>query len=251
MAKFVKHVEWEYYWYFKPAEKVEFPSFEKLNSSSWAKGYKREIKTKIEVLENVPLDSETEPSIEQIKIFNYIFENQDEIISSIYDYHNDFLYPMFSKWMDIEEDEIVNSLSELGRVYGIEYVRIPKVEEGSGYFLIHFDFRYDDEHGLYILFKDGHPIDSYALGDENFDAIYIYENELKNENGEPLVFSLRDVDESSILEGSSFADKKIDYFLEKGTYRIYVTCNGRKYSMYFCAKNDLEGFTLDQITKMQ
>jgi len=162
MIDFVKHVEWEYYWYFQPSKKIQLSSFEKLNSSSWAKNYKREIKTKIEVLENIPIDSEIEPSKEQIETLNYIIGNQDKIISSIYDYHNDFLYPMFSKWTDIEEEDIINSLSELGRVYGIEYVRIPTTEKRSGYFLIHFDFRYDDEHGLYILFKDGHPIDSYA-----------------------------------------------------------------------------------------
>lgn len=252
MSEFIKYEESIDYWRFKPSEELDYSIFEKLDYSSWFKKEKEKISTRLNCHDN-----STEPSKQQISTLNFVLEKQEEILSSLFDYYQKVIFPVCENSIDIEKNEIAYSVSELNKVFGIIGVEIPQLkEEKDVYYLLQFDFRYDDEHGLYILFKNTSAIDFFAIGEENYDAIQIQKVGLENENGEPLKFNLYHlngqlVNGQLVFKGNSFYDEQIESQLEKGTYRIFITCNQRRYCINFHVSNRLEKFSLKQILTIE
>jgi len=246
MGEFVKFEEDEDYWFFKPKYDLEFSKLKAINYCSWF-NKKSEIRTLIEAYEEID-----QPSEAQIETLAYIVKHQQEILEAIYRFNERFIFPIFKQAIDIEEDEVVNDLSQLSRVYGIKYIEIPILKEANSYyFLIRFDFRYDDEHGLYFLFENSSVIDFFGEGDKNEDAIEIYQNGLKNDNDKPLDISLYSGPSPPIHRCSHYFNETIDYPLKKGAYRARIVCNGTSYCINFYVPDDLQNFSLQQALTMK
>jgi hypothetical protein len=246
MKAFIKYEEEEEYWYFKPSSRLDFSILKSLDYCSFF-NKKTEISVQLESSEELK-----EPSKKQIETLDFILENQEEILISIFNFNQRFIYPIYNESIDIEENEIVNSASELSRVYGIKHLEIPNIKtSGAFYFLIRFDFRYDDEHGLYLLFKDNSVIDFFGEGDKNYDVISVYENGLKKNNETALEIKLYKIHFKSILKHHCQFKEKIEFPLKKGAYRVSIQSNGKQYVINFHSSIDLENFSLEQTLFMK
>lgn len=158
MEDYIKYEVWEDYWCFKPVNQLELSSFLKLDYTSWTTS--KEIQIRIESNK-----TQISPNPKQTKTLSYIANNEDEIIKSIFDYYKKVILPVFKEATDIEENEIATNYTELSRVFGIRGIEIPEFNQlDSNFYLIEFDFKYDPEHGLYILFDNLNPIDFFWRG---------------------------------------------------------------------------------------
>lgn len=241
MKDFIKYEVWEDYWCFKPVHQLDLSKFQKLNYTSWTEHGKIQIRIESNA-------TQISPNPNQIKTLNYIDNNEDKIIKSIFDYYQKVILPVFKEATDIEENEIANNQSELSRVFGIRGIEIPQFNNSdSNYYLIEFDFRYDSEHGLYILFDNLHPIDFFGEGDKNYDAISFFQYGLKNDSGEPIKVNLYDLNGETVFQEYQHYDKLINFDLKKGTYRAFVTWNEMKICRNFYVPNDVKEFTLREI----
>lgn len=246
MGEFIKHKgEDEGYQYFSPSPTFHFPILKTINYCS-SFNQKFEIEIRIETSEQAK-----EPSQTQIKTLHFILNNQAEILRSVFNFHERCIYPIYNKSIDIEEDELINNQSQISRVYGIKHIEIPNLEAlDSSYFLIYFDFKHDDEHGLYFLFKDTSVIDFFGMGDKNYNTIDVYQNSFQTDNKVPLEISLYKVPFQLILKQTCHFEEEIKFPLEKGAYRISIRCNGEQYAVNFYTSTDLERYSLKQLLSM-
>lgn len=167
MIKFIKQTEDEDEWYFKPLSKVDFTLLKTMDYCSF---FNKTTTTSVRIDSS---ETAEEPSTKQIETLHFILNHQEEILNSIFKFNQETIYPLYNTSIDIEEDEIANTPAQLARVYGVQRFEIPNYKNlKSFYFLIRFDFRYDDEHGLYLLFKDTTVLDFFGEGDKNHDAIF-------------------------------------------------------------------------------
>jgi hypothetical protein len=167
MITFIKQIEEDEEWYFKPAPTLDFSILKTIDYCSFF-NQKTTISVQVQSSETAE-----EPSQKQIETLHFILNHQEEILHSIFNFNQQSIYPIYNQSIDIDEDEIVNSPEQLARVYGVKRLEIPNLNNlESFYFLIRFDFRYDDEHGLYFVFKDTSVIDFFGEGDKNHDAIF-------------------------------------------------------------------------------
>jgi hypothetical protein len=243
MIEYIKYEVWENYWCFKPSNELDLSILKRLDYYS----YFRESEILLEIQIESP-DSATEPEIEQIETLKFIIDNQIEISNSIFDYYQKVILPVYKVATDIEEDEIANKPSELNKVFGIKGIEIPTLNNALlKYYLIKFDFKYDNEHGLYILFRDTTPIDFFGEGDKDYSALDFYIEKLENRDNELLIFNLYQLNGETILRESYHYDEQIRFPLKKGTYRAFITFNKSQRCSNFYVPNDLESFTIRQI----
>lgn len=246
MDQFIKYEEWEGHWCFKPAKAIDLLLLKQLDFDAWSQK-KKEI--------NISIDSSAtalEPSIGQQESLPFMLENQAEILQTIFNFHQRFIYPIYKEAIDIEEEEIVNDLSQLSRVYGIERIEIPQQKKSNAvYFLIKFDFCYDDEHGLYFVFEDTSIIAFFGEGDKDLDAISLYQDGLSNKDGTALTFNLYGATGTKIFNGECYFDEVIAHPIKKGAYRMLVNCNERGYCINFYTPHDLEKFSLKETLSMK
>jgi hypothetical protein len=246
MRTFLKYKEDEDFYYFKPSDKLDLSVLKTIDYCSWF-SEKSEIKVQIESSEIAE-----EPSKKQIETLHFILKNQEEILLSIFNFNQRFIYPIYNESIDIEEGEIVNTPSQLSRVYGIKQIEIPKLDNlDSSYFLIRFDFKYDDEHGLYFLFKNSSVIDFFSEGDKRYNAINLYQDGLTNDNGAPLEINVYKIPFQSVLKSRYQFHEKIKFPLQKGAYRVSIQCNGDQYCINIYTPIDLEEYSLKQISTIQ
>lgn len=245
MSDFIKYEEWEDYWCFRPKVELDFSSLKILDYCSYGER-KEEIRTVIESHEEAVC-----PSNKQIEALNFIAQNQSNILNSIFNFYQRFIYPIYEASIDIEADEIANERSELARVFGIKRIEIPnlRASNSSFYYLIKFNFRYDEEHRLYLLFENTAVIDFFGEGDKNYDAITIYQDGLRNE--EALLINLYEVPFQSILTTNCYFNESLHFPLKKGAYRVMVKNKENQYSINFYTPVDIEKFSLKQILTLK
>ncbi len=247
MQEFIKYEVWKDYWCFKPIAVINFTELEKLNFCCWSHIKNGELQIRIESTK-----ADLEPSRQQIQTFKSILSKQEEILKSIFGYYNNVILPVYEAATDIEEEEIATNVSQLNKVFGIKSIEIPQFETStSNYFIIQFDFRYDCEHGLNILFEDTRPIDFFGDGDKNYDAITIYQTGLINKNREPINFSIHYLNNETIFKGNHYFEEQIEFSLKEGTYRTFISYNDYQLCINFHVPNNLYKFTLEQIIKMK
>jgi hypothetical protein len=245
LKNYRKYEVWEGYWCFEPIEAVQLNLLKTLDYYSWKPRENDKINIRIESFNNVEF-----PTKKQIETFEFVIENQSQIMESIWEYYNNLILPIYRTATDIEEEEIANSKSELSKVLGIKAIEIAPIDDtDSLYFLIEFDFRYDSEHGLYLLFKNETPIDLFSEGNKNYDAIDIYENGLYNENMPPLKTSICNLNGQSILRGEFEFKEQIKFKLLKGAYRVYYYVNNSERIRNFIVTENMENFTLEYVFK--
>jgi hypothetical protein len=130
--------------------------FDKLSKVFSFNGYGREIKfkDKIQVRFFEKVDLNPDPSQEQLDALNYIFENQEEIIESIYNSIVNIIFPLHKTFIEDEEMFFpkVNSSSDIKNVLGIEEVILHnESKNGISYSTFVFNhFSADPEHGQTI-----------------------------------------------------------------------------------------------------
>ena len=246
MDKYRKYEVWEDYWCFEPVDQPELNLLATLDYCCWKPRENNKVNIRIELYDgNVEL-----PSKKQIDTYEFVIKNQERILAGIWDYYINLVLPVYKAATDIEEDEIANNKSELSKVFGIKSIEVPPIEEyDSMYFLIEFSFRYDCEHGLYLLFKDHIPIDLFSQGDKDYDAISIYQKGLYNINKSPLEISITRLNGDSLLRGKYHFNEEIDYDLPKGAYRIFYTVNSSNRIRNFIVKEDKRYFTLEYVLR--
>ena len=245
MIELRKYEVWEDYWCFEPIYEVPFELLKGLNYQCWSPREDDKIKIRIESYNNSELPSEN-----QIKTLEFVVKNESKILSGIWAYYQSLILPVYQAATDIVKGEIATDKSELSNFFGIKVIEIPPFESSTSvYFLIEFDFKYDCEHGLYLLFKNDKPIDLFGEGDKNYDSINIYEHGLHNEDKTPLKIHICELNGTPLLDGEYFYDKKIKFTLSKGAYRIFYTINNSRRIRNFVVEKNLEDFTLEYVLK--
>jgi hypothetical protein len=246
MLTFEKTEIREDYWCFQPTSISELVDLEDLNYCPWYKNKKKIIEVYLET------DSfSIEPTKEQIKTLNFIFKNQTLIQHSIFEYYNNVILPIYKAAIDIDDKGLVRDINELNKVFGLNKIEIPDLKYDKKYYLLQFEFRYDDEHGLYLLFEDNKAIDLFNEGDKNFDAIELYQKGMKDIDDKPIKFSICELNGETLVEGNCLYNEEINLRLNKGTYRAYTVCSSSSRTRNFFVSENLERFTLEQLLTMQ
>lgn len=91
----------------------------------------------------------------------------------------------------------------------------------------------------------------FGEGDKNYDAVSFYQDGFKNDNGEPLKFNLYHLNGETIFQRNYHFDEQIDFHINKGTYRAFITCNQTEYCLNFYVPNDMDKFTMRQVFTMK
>ncbi|MGY3795831.1 DUF6985 domain-containing protein [Aquimarina sp. 433] len=245
MKEFEKYEVWEDYWCYKPINNPTFEILKTLNYYCWKPRENDEIKIRIESFNNTEL-----PRDSQIKAIEFVIGNESEILDGIWNYYQNLILPVYKSAIDIETEDIANNKSELSKIFGVKAIEIAPLQSyNSVYYLIEFDFKYDCEHGLYLLFKNNTPIDLFSEGDKDYDSIGIYENGLDNKDKSPLKVHLSETNGNPLLDGEYFFNQQIEFALSKGAYRIFYTINDSQRVRNFIVNENLEKFTLEYVLK--
>ena len=245
MENYRKYEVWDDYWCFEPINEEPLNLLKTLNYFCWKQRENDKVKIRIESYDNTELPSEN-----QVKAFEFVKQNEFEILEGIWKYYKDLVLPIYQSATGIENDEIVNNKSDLSKVFGVKAIEItPFNSNDSVYFLIEFDFKYDCEHGLYLMFKNENPIDLFGEGDKDYESIDIYEKGLYNNDKTALRINICALSGESILTGEYYYDKQIDFKLSKGAYRVFYTINKSNRCRNFIVTDDLEDFTLEYVLK--
>lgn len=243
MEEFEKYEIWEGYWCYKPINNPSFNILKTLNYYCWNPTNNDGIEIRIESLNNTEL-----PSKNQKRTLEFIIDNESNILNGVWNYYQNLILPVYQSAIDIEAEDIAKNKLELSKVFGIKVIEIVPLESyNSVYFVIEFDFKYDCEHGLCLLFKDYTPIDLFSEGDKDYDSIGIYENGLKNKDKSPLKVHLSETNGNPLLDGEYFYNQQIEFALSKGAYRIFYTINDSRRVRNFIVNKNLEKFTLEYV----
>ncbi|MCR6641703.1 MAG: hypothetical protein NVV82_22605 [Sporocytophaga sp.] len=246
MDKFRKYEVWDDYWCFEPFNEPELELLKTLDYYCWKPRENNKINIRIESYDNYTVS----PSNKQIEVYEFVIKNQDRILEGIWNYYINLVLPIYQSATDIEDNEIANKKSDLSIVFGVRAIEIPPIDDvNSFYFLIEFDFCYDCEHGLYLLFKNDIPIDLFDEGNKDYDATNIYQKGLYNEDGSPLKILITSLNGESMLEGEYQFDEEIQFDLHKGPYRIFYTINESERVRNFIVKESRVSFTLKHVLK--
>lgn len=246
VATYRKYEAWEGHWCFEPVDQSELNLLTTLDYFCWKPREGNKVSIRIELS-----DGTVEvPSKKQIDTYEFVIKNQERILVGVWDYYINLVLPVYKAAIDIDENLIANSKSELSKVFGIKSIEIPPVEEyHSMYFMIEFDFRYDCEHGLCLLFKDDIPIDLFSEGEKDYDAITIYQHGLYNKDDSPLEIHVTRLNGDSLLKGKYYFNEEIKFDLPRGAYRIFYTVNKSKRVRNFIVKEDKRYFTLEYVLR--
>lgn len=246
MLTFEKEEIWDDNWCFKPNGNFDLTNLEILNYTTLLHSNRNRIEIHIET------DKKSiEPTKNQIDIFNYILQNQTVIKQSIYEYYKNVVLPIYKVAIDIDAKDIVQNEDELKKVFGLNRIEIPEFNYDKKYYLFNFDFRYEDEHGLYFLFEDDKIIDLFGEGDKNFDSVELYQKGMNDLNGKPINYSICDLKGLILYQGNVHFDEVISQKLNKGTYRAYTICNSTSRTRNFFVTKNLENFTLEKVLTMK
>ena len=240
---FIKKEIWENYWCFTPKESINFSILGNLDYVVWYKDEKSPLETLIDIV-----DGSNKPTDKQIETLNFIQENQDAILDSIFLYYKTVLLPVFQEATDIAEDEIASDKTKLSKVLGLTSIEIPNIlDTEPNHFLLKFDFNYDAEHGLYILFIENKVIDSFEEGDKDDVAVQLFTNGIKNNDGSPIDIGIYELNGKTVYKGSHKDDEIICENFKKGTYRTFFGFNQTEKCIIFFVKEDVDSFKFNDL----
>ena len=100
-------------------------------------------------------DYTNDPAAEQLNAINYIKENQQELITILYNYTKNVLYPEHMQFIDVDEISfpVIHGPHELYKTLGINTIYVfRQSREDTAYVMFDFEFTGDFEHGVYIAF---------------------------------------------------------------------------------------------------
>lgn len=239
IIEFEKFEVWDGFWCFRPRQEIDLGILEKLSYSS------RSTRSKHEIWIQKNEGQET-PTQYQIDTLNYLKNNQDKIIESSFSYYQNVILPVYQSATDILEKDIAYNSDELSKVLGTLFIKIPRLENSKYlYYIIEFDFKYDDEHGTSILFQNEKAIDFFEGGEDNYDATKLYEDQVNY--GQVIRINLCHLNGEIVFREHYKYDEKITFNLKSGTYRTFIHIGGREMCRNFYVPKDLKEFTLREI----
>ncbi len=115
-----------------------------------------------------------DPSIEQTITFNFIKDNQNAILETLFDGLKNKIYPKYQEQVDVDDYNFppLNNLNDLELVLGIHGIAIlSNYNEGSAYYEIGFAFSGDSEHGIIISMHQLRIIGFCGMGDNDGRAV--------------------------------------------------------------------------------
>lgn len=111
------------------------------------------------------------PTTEQIFAIEYIMNNQDEIYYSIYKALKNIIYPIDSC---NSEDEVpsLNSINDMNKIIGLNGIFIDiHSNAGMAWTNYYFDYHFDTEHGLNMVFQGNKFLDFGQIGGLTYENI--------------------------------------------------------------------------------
>lgn len=116
------------------------------------------------------------PSIEQIAAIEYIMNNEEEIYHSIYKALKNTIYPVGICHYEGETPSL-NSAGDMSNIIGLSGIVIDIYSNaGIAWTTYYFDYLFDTEHGLSIVFQGNNFLDFGQIGG------YTYENIMSKED---------------------------------------------------------------------
>jgi len=165
----------------------------------------------------------TQPTPRQNESLAFVRSHQDQIIKSIYNFHQKYIFTLYKATVEIDQDLVIKKLSETNQIYAIKSIEIPALtDEKSNYFIVNFHFYYDDEHDISFLFKNLNIIDFVGLGDDFIDYQELYEKSLAIDTSRLQIAIYESLTTSPIFRGHSSIHQEIDFSFETKAYRIEI-----------------------------
>ena len=119
-------------------------------------------------------NTDPNPSAEQNATFDFIIENQQLILESLFDALKNRIYPTYQEYIDADDYSFppLNSLNDLELVLAIRRITITaNYKEGAAYYELYFEFSGDGEHGLIITMHKQRMIAFCGMGDNDGRAV--------------------------------------------------------------------------------
>ena len=116
-----------------------------------------------------------DPSKEQNSTLNFIVENQNAILQSLFEGLKNIIYPKYQEQVDVDEYSFppLNSLADLELVFGMRSITITTYyKEKLAYYEMNFAFSGDSEHGLLVNMHKLRIISFCGMGDNDGRAVY-------------------------------------------------------------------------------
>lgn len=132
-------------------------------------------------------NTDPDPSAEQNATFDFIIENQQLILESLFNALRNKIYPTYQEYIDADDYSFppLHTLNDLELVLAIRRITITaNYKEGFAYYELYFDFSGDREHGLVISMHKDRLISFCGMGDNDGRAVledigYDYDKWLK------------------------------------------------------------------------
>jgi len=169
MGKFTFNGEWKL--------DLNLIEISKLNSDRFYKYEIRQSHKEKLLNEKVPVtiyDEHTEnpdPIPEQISAIDWIVDNQNEILKTVFNDLINIVWPHYIKiWKNDSENEYsypkISNYQELDKALGIDSIGIHcDKADGISYYSMFFSFCTDEEHGLALIYHKNRLIDFGGIGD--------------------------------------------------------------------------------------
>jgi hypothetical protein len=119
-------------------------------------------------------NEEPDPSKEQVSTLNFIINNQQEILQSIFEGFKSEIYPKYQKHIDIDDYSFphLNSIDDLDVVLAINSITITThYKDNFAYYELYFSFSGDTEHGIVITMHNLRIIGFGGRGDNDGRAV--------------------------------------------------------------------------------
>lgn len=107
------------YWYLENNHDLDFSTFEQLEFSDYPLNKNAPIRIRIKSnKENFP------PSGRQVDVLEFIINNQEDIIKSIFIFYKKTIFPVFNALVDISEHDIAYDIKQLNKILGIKEIGV-------------------------------------------------------------------------------------------------------------------------------
>lgn len=161
-------------------EQIELTKLSKLNSDKFF-GYdgtknQKELLSKslITVRIDDEIDDNPDPRIEQINAINFILNNEDGILNSIFLAMKNVIYPFWKLVPDMEINDYwfpkLEGMDDLYNILGMSEISISNIlKDNLAYSIFYFRFSVDMEHGLAIVMYGDEFVEHESIGDLSFE----------------------------------------------------------------------------------
>lgn len=138
------------------------------------KSHERLLNRKVPIEFFDELNNSPDPYNSQLNTINYILENQQSIITSVYKRIRDVEYPLMKEQIDITDYWFpkIDTEEDLKGILGIISIQVlVESKNNFSYFILNFYSSYENEHGIHLLFHRNEILDSGNAWEYNLELI--------------------------------------------------------------------------------